>query len=103
MNPMRYKQGGDKYQAIKFDERMAFYERVEAEEEQIREALRNQVESYVEYELELNNKPDWRTFVDRYREWDRELLYPLIDEEIEKAVKAIEAEVREGLSRVSSG
>lgn len=95
MNP-RFQPGGDKYESNREDDRRAFYERVEADRNEILSALKSQVRVYVEDELEMGNELNWRHFVDKYSEWNYESLYETIVDEIVKCAKEV---VASGLSR----
>lgn len=83
MNP-RYQPGGDKYESIREDERRAFWERVDAEREDIISALKTQVSCWTENEIEAGNEPTFEHFIDEYPEWDVEELYASISEEVER-------------------
>lgn len=83
----RYLPGGDKYESIREDERRAFYERVQIEQEEIISALKTTVSCWTENEIEDGNKPTFEHFIDEYPEWDHEELYDTITSEMERTVK----------------
>lgn len=91
MNPMRYRPGGDKYQSTKYDDRRSFFERVQAEKDDILSALKSVVGNWAENEIDEGNNPTFENFRDEYPEWDVEELYATIGEELHR--------VKHGLSR----
>ncbi|RCW44255.1 hypothetical protein [Paenibacillus prosopidis] len=100
INP-RFQPGGDKYESIREDERRAFYDRVEAEKEEIRSAIKTVVSCWTENEIEAGNVPTFEHFIDEYFEWDHQELYPIIIAEMERVEKIIESEKRGRISGVS--
>lgn len=83
INP-RYMPGGDKYESIREDERRSFYERVDAEKEEILAALKTTVRTWAENEIEEGNNPIFENFRDEFPEWDNEALYETIGEELRR-------------------
>jgi hypothetical protein len=81
MNP-RYQPGGDKYEDLRNDDRRAFYERVQIEQEEIISALKTVVRCWTENEMEAGNNPTFENFIHYYREWDHEELHETIGEEM---------------------
>ena len=85
MNP-RYMPGGDKYEAIRADEQLSFYERVREEKADILVALRLVVSNWTEREIDAGYEPVFEKFRDEYPEWDYEELYATISEEMERVI-----------------
>ncbi|MUT66050.1 hypothetical protein [Paenibacillus sp. NEAU-GSW1] len=81
INRERWLPGGDKYEDLKYDERRAFYERVEAEQEDILAALKTQVSCWTENTMENGDEPLISDFLNEYPEWDHEQLHGFITKE----------------------
>ena len=79
INP-RFQPGGDKYDECMQDDRRAFYERVDAEREEIISALKTAVSCWTENQIEDGYNPTFEHFIDAHPEWDHEVLYPTIGE-----------------------
>ena len=92
INP-RFQPGGDKHDECKQDDRRAFYERVQAEQEDIISALKTQVSCWTENEMEAGHNPTFDQFIAEYPEWDHEELYADIGKEMYR--------VKHGLSQPS--
>lgn len=82
-------------------DRRAFYERVQAEQEDIISALKTTVSCWTENEIDTGNKPMFERFRDEYPEWDHEELYATIAEEMGRVESIIESEKRGRLSGIS--
>ena len=82
----RWLPGGDKYEALKQDERRAFSERVRYEQEEILSILRSVVSTWTENEIEAGNEDEmlFQRFLDQHPEWDYENLYITIEAEMER-------------------
>lgn len=74
--------GGDEYESI--EERAAFYERVQADKEEILDTLKSVVSTWTENEIEDGNEPVFEHFLDEYKEWDHDALYDVIEAEMNR-------------------
>ena len=81
----RFLPGGDKYDECMQEDRRAFYERVDAEQEEI--------SCWTDNEIEAGNNPTFENFVHQYPEWDHEPLHETIGEVMHR--------VKHGLPRTS--
>lgn len=85
----RFQCGGDKYESIMQDDRRAFFDRVDAEQQEIIAALKSTVSTWTENEFEAGNTPMIERFLDEYLEWDHDQLYKTIEGEMKRVYELL--------------
>lgn len=75
------------HESIQAQERRAFYERVQEEQEYIIGALKASVSTWTENEIDAGNKPTLTGFCDEFSEWDHDALYDTIEAEMERVAR----------------
>jgi hypothetical protein len=75
------------HESIQAQQRRAFFEEVEEEQQIIIEALKAAVSTWTENEIDAGNTPTLEGFCDQYSEWDHDALYDIIEAEMGRVAR----------------
>lgn len=89
MIPWNWKPLDDRYEASKLEGQMAFYDRVQAEKEDILSALKTQVRCWTEETMDKGDDPLLSDFLAIYPEWDHDQLHGFITKERDRVESII--------------